>query len=224
MGKQQKNGRAKSTRPSTVIRPDSSQNQLTIINQTAFVGPADTTVVTASGHHHNACHESFLRDYQTNQSNTVIHDVSLLSKIGTESKGHLNVAHYGTATGGGMQSHNGSILINQSSQQNLQPHASHEALGVKSAGKRIGLSRASIETSSSVKQPSHTQQQSANQSQVLNAPPSGFAPASIKDTQAGSSSGTMQISQKAMKIISSQKSKISGAQRQVQMEWKSSGV
>ena len=34
----------------------------------------------------------------------------------------------------------------------------------------------------------------------------------------------MQISQKAMKIISTQKSKISGAQRQVQMEWKTSGM
>ena len=95
-----------------MIRPDSSQNQLTIINQTAFVGPADTTTVTAGGPS-GACHESFLRDYQTNQSNTVLGDVSLLSKIGgAESKSHLKVAHYGTATGNGIQSHNGSILIN----------------------------------------------------------------------------------------------------------------
>ena len=140
-------------------------------------------------------------------------DVSLLSKIGgAESKGHLKVAHYGTATGNGIQSHNGSILINQSSQQNLQSHISHEALGgVKSAGKRIGLSRASIETSSSMQQPGASSHQAANHSQVLNAPPSSFAHCGIKDTSAGGSSGTMQISQKAMKIISSQKSKISGA-------------
>ena len=73
-------------------------------------------------------------------------------------------------------------------------------------------------------QPGANSHQAANHSQVLNAPPSSFAHCGIKDTSAGGSSGTMQISQKAMKIISSQKSKISGAQRQVQMEWKSSAV
>ena len=83
-------------------------------------------------------------------------------------------------------------------------------------GKRIGLSRGSIEL---------TQNNGVNQSQVVAASSTNFDTATMNNmNQNAATASGMQISQKAMKIISTQKSKISGAQRQVQMEWKTSGM
>lgn len=94
--------------------------------------------------------------------------MSLLSKIGGDSKGQIMVMpnlNYGSSSGVGMNhgGANGSnILINQSSQGSLPPSHFYDAAAnsnvshsnsfnlhaTKSAagGKRIGLSRASIET------------------------------------------------------------------------------
>ena len=87
-------------------------------------------------------------------------------------------------------------------------------------GKRIGLSRGSIEL---------PQNNGINQSQVVGTSSSNFLSKNDTATMNNSNQNVatasgMQISQKAMKIISTQKSKISGAQRQVQMEWKTSGM
>jgi len=63
-----------------------------VVNETAFVVPGDLS--------HNVAHDSFLRDFQTNQSNIISGDMSLLSKIGGayDSKSHMLMAkHYGAA-------------------------------------------------------------------------------------------------------------------------------
>ena len=102
-----KGQRGGSTRPATVVRHEISQ--FSAINQTAMLA-SDS----------NLGHDSILmRDYQTNQSNTILGDISLLSKIGGDSKGqimvmpNLNYGGAGHSKHGNVNSNN--ILINQSS-------------------------------------------------------------------------------------------------------------
>ena len=95
-----KNTRGGSSRPSTVVRQQDS-SQYTSVNE---------TTVAADSH---LGHESLLRDLHPNQSNTILGDMSLLSKIGADSKGQMLVMPNLSYGGGHKGKQN--ILINQSS-------------------------------------------------------------------------------------------------------------
>lgn len=143
---------------------------------------------------HSSVHEQMNRELLSNQSNTVLHDISLLSKIGggcqQDAKGNIKVMPSlsyggGSTCGGNGKQNSANILVNQSSQQNL-PSNFYEgssmatsyhvnASNAKSAagGKRIGLSRGSLETTHSGSANGHMASTAgkavaeANQSQVV---------------------------------------------------------